>query len=428
MSNKPTVNVRIKHKYDTYKNWINSSLILEPGELAIAKIENGDNSLTPPTIGIKVGNGLKPFSELDWIQAIAGDVNSWAKESAPENLLNFTDNAYAYPKFITELKNFISTNTGDTTYTFEWIKDQLVITPRIPSTDGSYTNGDPIIIDIKSSLDKKVDKLVVDENYDGGDVLTLSTDGGLVKSGTKLSSLATTDTLNSVAEEISNIATRNETAITLLNSAADVEGSVKYQIAQEIVKLQGPDLEDKFDTLKEIVDYITKETDAEDALTLLGRVNKNVENINKNAKDIAELQTALGDGVGSSTGLLKEVADIKANITDNIEPSISQLESTVGDAESGLVQKVNTLESTVGDSNGGLVKEVEGLAVALEDAVTSVQVSSVPASSTEEYVTKTDKTATINAIPMHLLTNSTIEGFTLIFDCGNADGFTSNKS
>lgn len=74
------LNVRIKNKFDTYENWMSSTLILEAGEIAIASIPSGDNTgLTPPAIGVKVGDGSKTFSQLSWIQATAGDVYGWAK-------------------------------------------------------------------------------------------------------------------------------------------------------------------------------------------------------------------------------------------------------------------------------------------------------------------------------------------------------------
>lgn len=76
-----TLNTRIALKYDSLENWLGSSLVLKKGEIAIAEIPagTGDSGLTPPAIGIKVGDGKKTFSQLGWIQAIAGDVNAWAK-------------------------------------------------------------------------------------------------------------------------------------------------------------------------------------------------------------------------------------------------------------------------------------------------------------------------------------------------------------
>ena len=72
---------RIMLKYDTLGNWTSSTLVLKQGEMAIAEVPSNASSsgLTPPAIGIKVGDGTKTFSQLGWIQAVAGDVYAWAK-------------------------------------------------------------------------------------------------------------------------------------------------------------------------------------------------------------------------------------------------------------------------------------------------------------------------------------------------------------
>lgn len=81
MANK-VLNTRFQLKYDTLTNWLSANPILLAGEVAIATIKTeSDSRLTPPAVGIKVGDGTSHFSELNWIQAIAGDVPSWAKES-----------------------------------------------------------------------------------------------------------------------------------------------------------------------------------------------------------------------------------------------------------------------------------------------------------------------------------------------------------
>ena len=80
---------RIQLRYGTYSQWMNSSTILKQGEAAICAfpysntIITSDNrpANTPPAIGIKIGDGTHYFHELPWVQAIAADVYSWAKDS-----------------------------------------------------------------------------------------------------------------------------------------------------------------------------------------------------------------------------------------------------------------------------------------------------------------------------------------------------------
>ena len=82
-----TIETRILLRYDTLSNWLNSTVILKPGEAAIAAAPfsytiEGTNDRpehTPPAVGIKIGDGYHYFSELPWVQGIAGDVYNWAK-------------------------------------------------------------------------------------------------------------------------------------------------------------------------------------------------------------------------------------------------------------------------------------------------------------------------------------------------------------
>ena len=78
IDNAKILNTRIILKNDTLANWNDSSLILQPGEVAFAKIESADNYGTP-TYLMKVGDGVNTFSNLKWTAANAADVYSWAK-------------------------------------------------------------------------------------------------------------------------------------------------------------------------------------------------------------------------------------------------------------------------------------------------------------------------------------------------------------
>ncbi len=77
------INTRFQLKYDTLANWTKNNPVLKSGEVGIATIPTTESNsgLTPPAVGIKVGDGSTAFNSLNWIQAIAGDVPSWAKES-----------------------------------------------------------------------------------------------------------------------------------------------------------------------------------------------------------------------------------------------------------------------------------------------------------------------------------------------------------
>lgn len=78
-----TLNVRIKNKYDSYENWVNSKVKLEAGEIAIAyttvDVKEGNGTAKHPALLMKVGDGESSFASLPWLSAKAADVADWAK-------------------------------------------------------------------------------------------------------------------------------------------------------------------------------------------------------------------------------------------------------------------------------------------------------------------------------------------------------------
>lgn len=86
IENAKTLNVRIRNKYDSYENWVASSLVLEAGEIAICHttvdvaVENG--TAKHPALLMKVGNGTDTFANLPWMSAKAADVLSACKDEA----------------------------------------------------------------------------------------------------------------------------------------------------------------------------------------------------------------------------------------------------------------------------------------------------------------------------------------------------------
>ena len=78
IENAKYLNTRIILKNDTLANWNDSSLILQPGEVAFAKIESSDK-YAAPTYLMKVGDGTNTFADLKWVAANAADVYKWAK-------------------------------------------------------------------------------------------------------------------------------------------------------------------------------------------------------------------------------------------------------------------------------------------------------------------------------------------------------------
>lgn len=75
---------RIINKHADLATWTSSTLPLKTGEIALARVEatrpDGNGGFyTVPTYLMKVGDGEKTFSQLEWLAAPASDVYEWAK-------------------------------------------------------------------------------------------------------------------------------------------------------------------------------------------------------------------------------------------------------------------------------------------------------------------------------------------------------------
>ena len=116
-----TIETRILLRYDTLSNWMSSTVILKQGEVAVAKVPYGTTitssdhvpTNTPPAIGLKVGDGQSYFYELPWVQAVASDVYSWAKQSTKP--IYTANEIQGLETFIEEHGGGGGTSSGDVT-------------------------------------------------------------------------------------------------------------------------------------------------------------------------------------------------------------------------------------------------------------------------------------------------------------------------
>lgn len=175
------LNTRIALRYDTYENWMSSTVILKRGEVAIATIPTGDTSGSSqhlPAVLMKVGDGNHTFKDLKWTQAVAADVPTWAKQANKPT--------YAATE-ITGLADFISgeIQDTDTQYTlvkgandYEWklmsrakgeeAYTNLVATLTIPDKTADITALQGLVGDTKVStqIANAIAALKLDETYE----------------------------------------------------------------------------------------------------------------------------------------------------------------------------------------------------------------------------------------------------------------------
>lgn len=110
-----TLNTRIQLKFDTYQNWLDNDIVLLKGEIGIAEIpaETGVVQSEPAYL-IKIGDGTKKFSELDWVSGKAADVYAWAKAA--------TKPTYQASE-IEGLEEFISGEVKDTNTQYQIVQN-----------------------------------------------------------------------------------------------------------------------------------------------------------------------------------------------------------------------------------------------------------------------------------------------------------------
>lgn len=84
---------RLQLKHDSLSAWNSSSIVLKPGEAAVAYVDVATkdakgNIIHVPTALLKVGeniaNSTKTFKDLPFVSALAADVYAWAKKEGIE--------------------------------------------------------------------------------------------------------------------------------------------------------------------------------------------------------------------------------------------------------------------------------------------------------------------------------------------------------
>ena len=439
------LNVRINHKFDSYSNWMNSSLVLGKGELAIAEIPSTQTAsgLTAPAIGIKIGDGEKTFSQLGWIQAVAGDVQAWAKAakkpeytaSEIQNLADFIDS---------QIQN---TNT---TYNFSFENDKFIITKEDLGVEGEVP-----VAEFTMGIDGKIAKVA---NAVAGDVATMTADGQVADSGVKLADLAksadvadTYATKQALANEISAV---TEAAGALTDRVAANEGDIKdlqdlYEdltggtsssLATKADKVTGAvagnvaslnaegnlvdggvavsalaksqDVADTYATKQALAEEISAVTEAAGALA--DRVGANEEAIEAlQGKDV-ELQNAIDNKVQKVTGAVDNVVLFAADgaIKDG-GVAISALE-TKANAEAVYATKealAGEVEAITGAATelGNRVTTAEGKITTLEGAVETLN-------GTGEGSVKATVDAAINKFATDVTDDKVVNSFKELID------------
>lgn len=152
MANTQTIKTKIALKLKTLAEWqeaANSSYVPLRGEVCLCEIPNGSGeATTAPTVLFKVGDGEKPFSELDWVSAKAADVYGWAKaEKKPtydkseiglSNVLNVA--SYSKSEIDDKISSLQSSMETDTDTQYQLVLSDHTLKLQSKTKDGSWAD------------------------------------------------------------------------------------------------------------------------------------------------------------------------------------------------------------------------------------------------------------------------------------------------
>ncbi len=295
-----TLNIRFQQKIDTLANWESTNPILLNGEVAYVVVPATENSVvqTPATL-CKVGDGTSKFKELDYSGALASDVHDWAKSDVK-------------PKYTAEevegLADYITGEVEDTDTQYQVVKvDDYTYKLQSKTLNGAWS-------DVSGS------KIVIPE----ADMTELET---------------------AVTKNTADIST-NTTAIAILNGTG--EGSVAKVTADAVASIvAGAD--EKYDTLKEIADWISN--DATGSASMANSITA-LENLVGDTAVATQIAEAIDDvlngdeGIASKYALAEELtalADRVATLEDKVS-TWDAAEQNAKDYADGLAN--NTLTSS----------------------------------------------------------------------------------
>lgn len=305
-----TLNTRILLKNADLSTWNSSTLVLKAGEVALAKIETTQhdaatgNYYKVPTYLMKVGDGSKTFSQLNWLAAPASDVHTWAKKASldyadlPETLRTEIDNLQAAVGTSGSVANQIST-------AIDALKDACTV------ADAAVANQ---FVTAVAQEDGKIE--VTRRALTAADIPTLeiSKINGLQAALDAKAAKTDFDTLNGI---VTNAST----------------GLVK-KLADEVAARDAGD-----DALQEQIDTITK--------TTIPGINTNVTNA-ANAASAADAKA------------------VKAqNEVDALEKVVADLTTTVGNNKTAAETAVNNEATARADADEALQDAIDALAEAI---------------------------------------------------------------
>ena len=338
------IKTRILNKYDSLTNWNNATTFYpRAGEICLANLGTqqvmGANGETryEPIIGIKVGvwDGVtnsetqKNFSQLQWIQAIAGDVSSFLKglnkqEDFDNYVKNLINNGY-----ISDVTKDIEGLTGRVVALEGTVNDTTTgvaaINTRLTSIDGSISTINGSISTISGNItnltDTKADKTQVATDIATAKTAVLGQKDGADFNGTVMGAYDAAASATAAANTANTaIGSTDYTGGTLTAAIAALQASVGDSpegLGAQVSALQT--------RMGQAETAIGTKADQADLTTLQGRVTT-VEN------DLNTATTGLKAKVAAVEGKLKGIdTTVVAKISASEEATNSKINAITAD-------------------------------------------------------------------------------------------------
>ena len=304
--------------------------------MCVAIIDNGTagfDSSKPPVVGLKVGDGNHTFTQLPWVQAVAGDVYAWAK-AATKPTYNASE--------IEDLADYISGEIQDTNTTYKIEQDATdkhKFTLYSKEVNGSWTAASTITIPDDDTT------YTFAEGTADGTISVTPKDG--TAQDVKVHGLGTAAYTNSTDYAAKAYEGKVDTLI-----GSDTGKSARTIANEELAKQLIPEgAKESLDTLQEIAAWIQAHPD--DA----SQMSANIAAL-KNSLDSFVTDT---DGTYSSTkDAVKSYVDTaiaNADVSGKITTEINKLDSSVT-ATAASNNKYSVLTG-VTQTNGALASKTE---------------------------------------------------------------------
>lgn len=350
---------RIALKYDSFKNWQESDLVLLPGELGICTIgttaETGkDEATTNPTVLFKVGDGTTPAKNLKWASALAADVYNWAKSET-----------VVLDGKVLKFKTGSTVNHTVDLSTFALASDVSTLSSEVAEIKASLGGSG----DIGKAIDDVEARLDVIEGTGAGsiekakaDAIATAAADAATKAGTAESNAKTyTNTeITKDRERLTAIETKNSTqdseisenTSAITKEVTDRTNAVSaldtaYKAADKAINDKiGGSYSSSATVHAAIIDAKKAGTDAASAVSTLEttKVDKNTREIATNASEIAKNKKAISDEVTRAT-----------EVETDFESRISTMETfwdTTEDSD-GVVNKLKEIQDYIASDTTG---------------------------------------------------------------------------